>query len=181
MRTTSEPLQTFRPHKWKEISPERIQRASELSDSPSDTLPSIQGDLKLPGKNCTVCIIFCLTLKMLDIGIQAGYYLSIVSCDIRDANNRSKCSTGLIVGLRAITFRHVVIFWFSTHDIVPRVSNKPVRWNREELQDTGPSLHTFDLRTHDNCSCGEKGDPMHYATKYRFTLFLAFPNSYSAT
>ncbi|GBM04316.1 hypothetical protein AVEN_146192-1 [Araneus ventricosus] len=28
-------------------------------------------------------------------------------------------------------------------------------------------LHHFNLRTHDNCSCGEKGDPMHYATKCR--------------
>ncbi|GBM83749.1 hypothetical protein AVEN_199332-1 [Araneus ventricosus] len=64
----------------------------------------------------------------------------------------------------------------STHDIVPRVSNKPVGWNREEIMFvTGhgpfPSyLHRFNLRTHDNCSCGEKGDPIHYATKCQFTL-----------
>ncbi|GBM07853.1 hypothetical protein AVEN_96476-1 [Araneus ventricosus] len=64
----------------------------------------------------------------------------------------------------------------STHDIVPRVSNKSVGWNREEIMFvTGhgpfPSyLHRFNLRTHDNCSCGGKGDPMHYATKCRFTL-----------
>ncbi|GBM14810.1 hypothetical protein AVEN_255874-1 [Araneus ventricosus] len=64
----------------------------------------------------------------------------------------------------------------STHDIVPRVSNKPVGWNREELMFVtghGPfasNLHCFNLRTHGNCSCGEKGDPMHYATKCRFTL-----------
>ncbi|GBN63014.1 hypothetical protein AVEN_173752-1 [Araneus ventricosus] len=64
----------------------------------------------------------------------------------------------------------------STHDIVPGVSNKPVGWNREEIMFvTGhrpfPSyLHRFNLRTHDNCSCGEKGDPMHYATKCRFTF-----------
>ncbi|GBO05516.1 hypothetical protein AVEN_163333-1 [Araneus ventricosus] len=50
----------------------------------------------------------------------------------------------------------------STHDIVPRVSNKPVGWNREKLMFvTGhrpfPSyLHRFNLRTHDNCSCGGK-------------------------
>ncbi|GBL61214.1 hypothetical protein AVEN_122359-1 [Araneus ventricosus] len=31
-------------------------------------------------------------------------------------------------------------------------------------------LHRFNLRTNDNCSCGEKGDPMLYATKCRFTL-----------
>ncbi|GBN58202.1 hypothetical protein AVEN_164907-1 [Araneus ventricosus] len=31
-------------------------------------------------------------------------------------------------------------------------------------------LHRFNLRTHDNCSCGEIGDPMHFATKCRFTL-----------
>ncbi|GBM34662.1 hypothetical protein AVEN_122056-1 [Araneus ventricosus] len=63
-----------------------------------------------------------------------------------------------------------------THDIVPGVSNKPVGWNIEELMFvTGhgpfPSyLHRFNLRTHDNCSCGEKGDPMHFATKCRFNL-----------
>ncbi|GBM09930.1 hypothetical protein AVEN_86814-1 [Araneus ventricosus] len=68
----------------------------------------------------------------------------------------------------------------STHDIVPRVSNKPIGWNREELMFiTGhgpfPSyLHCFNLRTHDNCSCGEKGDPMHYSTKCRFTLSWHF-------
>ncbi|GBM27653.1 hypothetical protein AVEN_49956-1 [Araneus ventricosus] len=63
-----------------------------------------------------------------------------------------------------------------THDIVPGVSIKPVEWNKEQLMFvTGygpfPSyLHRFNLRKHDNCSCGEKGDPMHYATKCRFTL-----------
>ncbi|GBM80973.1 hypothetical protein AVEN_11492-1 [Araneus ventricosus] len=65
----------------------------------------------------------------------------------------------------------------STHDIVPRLSNKPVGWNREELMFVtghGPSLHTFNLRTHDNCPCGEKGDPMHYAAKCRFTLSWHF-------
>ncbi|GBM62753.1 hypothetical protein AVEN_89865-1 [Araneus ventricosus] len=68
----------------------------------------------------------------------------------------------------------------STHDIVTRVSNKPVGWNREEIMFvTGhgpfPSyLHRFNLRTHDNCSCGEKGDPIHYATKCRFTLSWHF-------
>ncbi|GBN77825.1 hypothetical protein AVEN_123090-1 [Araneus ventricosus] len=68
----------------------------------------------------------------------------------------------------------------SIHDIVPRVSNKPVRWNREEIMFvTGhgpfPSyLLRFNLRTHDNCSCGEKGDPIHYATKCPFTLFWHF-------
>ncbi|GBL78584.1 hypothetical protein AVEN_180185-1 [Araneus ventricosus] len=67
-----------------------------------------------------------------------------------------------------------------THDIVPRVSNKPVGWNREEIMFvTGhgpfPSyLHRFNLRTYDNCSGGEKGDPMHYATKCRFTLSWHF-------
>ncbi|GBN38947.1 hypothetical protein AVEN_215617-1 [Araneus ventricosus] len=35
-------------------------------------------------------------------------------------------------------------------------------------------LHRFNLRTHDNCSCGEKGDPMHYATKCRFTFSFHF-------
>ncbi|GBO42390.1 hypothetical protein AVEN_90536-1 [Araneus ventricosus] len=65
-------------------------------------------------------------------------------------------------------------------DIVPRVSNKPVGWNRKEIMFvTGhgpfPSyLHRFHLRTNDNCSCGGKGDPMHYATKCRFTFFWHF-------
>ncbi|GBM88479.1 hypothetical protein AVEN_144800-1 [Araneus ventricosus] len=68
----------------------------------------------------------------------------------------------------------------STHDIVPRVSNKPVGWKREEIMFvTGhgpfPSyLLRFNLRTHDNCSCGEKGDPVHYATKCPFTLSWHF-------
>ncbi|GBN60429.1 hypothetical protein AVEN_226144-1 [Araneus ventricosus] len=68
----------------------------------------------------------------------------------------------------------------SIHDIVPRVSDKPVRWNREELMFvTGhgpfPSyLLRFNLRTHDNCSRGEKGDPMHYAEKCWFTLSWLF-------
>ncbi|GBM59099.1 hypothetical protein AVEN_169041-1 [Araneus ventricosus] len=35
-------------------------------------------------------------------------------------------------------------------------------------------LHRFNLRTHDNYSCGEKEDPMHYATKCRFTLSWHF-------
>ncbi|GBM99659.1 hypothetical protein AVEN_257774-1 [Araneus ventricosus] len=35
-------------------------------------------------------------------------------------------------------------------------------------------LHRFNLRTHDNSSCGEKGDPMHYATNCRFTLSWHF-------
>ncbi|GBM86308.1 hypothetical protein AVEN_248205-1 [Araneus ventricosus] len=68
----------------------------------------------------------------------------------------------------------------STHDIVPRVSNKPVGWNREELMlftlhGPFPSyLHRFNLRTHDNFLSGGKGDPMHYATKCRFTFFWHF-------
>ncbi|GBM93937.1 hypothetical protein AVEN_273611-1 [Araneus ventricosus] len=68
----------------------------------------------------------------------------------------------------------------STHDIVPRVTNKPVGWNREEIMFVAghgpfPSyLLRFNLRTHDNCSCGEKGDPMHYATKCPLTLSWHF-------
>ncbi|GBN60641.1 hypothetical protein AVEN_28770-1 [Araneus ventricosus] len=34
-------------------------------------------------------------------------------------------------------------------------------------------LHHFNLRTQDNCSCGEKGDPIHYE-KCRFTLSWHF-------
>ncbi|GBL96703.1 hypothetical protein AVEN_111843-1 [Araneus ventricosus] len=68
----------------------------------------------------------------------------------------------------------------STHDIVSRISNKPVGWNREEIMFVAghgpfPSyLHRFNLRTHDNCSRGEKGDPLHYARKCRFTLSWHF-------
>ncbi|GBM26915.1 hypothetical protein AVEN_264762-1 [Araneus ventricosus] len=68
----------------------------------------------------------------------------------------------------------------STHDVVPRVSKKPVGWNREDLMlviGHGPFssyLHRYDLRTHNNCSCGEKGDPMHYATKCPLTLSWYF-------
>ncbi|GBN81522.1 hypothetical protein AVEN_58074-1 [Araneus ventricosus] len=55
----------------------------------------------------------------------------------------------------------------STHAIVPRVSNKPVGWNREELKFvTGHGPFPSLLRTYDNCSRGGKGDPMHYATKH---------------
>ncbi|GBM45027.1 hypothetical protein AVEN_98878-1 [Araneus ventricosus] len=64
----------------------------------------------------------------------------------------------------------------STHDIVVRVSSKPVGCNREKIMFvTGhapfpSSLHHFILRTQENCSCGEKVDPIHYATICRFTL-----------
>ncbi|GBM46633.1 hypothetical protein AVEN_181210-1 [Araneus ventricosus] len=75
----------------------------------------------------------------------------------------------------------------STHDIVPRVSNKPVGWNREEIMFvTGhgpfPSyLLRFNLRTHGNCSCGEKGDPNSLCHKMSVYPLLAFPNSNSVT
>ncbi|GBN23755.1 hypothetical protein AVEN_139252-1 [Araneus ventricosus] len=36
------------------------------------------------------------------------------------------------------------------------------------------SIPHSNLRTHDNCSCGGKGDAMHYATKCRFTLSWHF-------
>ncbi|GBM57180.1 hypothetical protein AVEN_55070-1 [Araneus ventricosus] len=49
---------------------------------------------------------------------------------------------------------------------------KPLAYLKSE--DMGPYLHTFNLRTHDNCSCGEKGDPMHYATKCPLTLSWHF-------
>ncbi|GBN16096.1 hypothetical protein AVEN_44765-1 [Araneus ventricosus] len=71
----------------------------------------------------------------------------------------------------------------STHDMEPRVSNKPVGWNREDIMSiTGHRpfssyLHRFNLRTHDNCSYGEKEDPMHYAIKCRFTLYWPFQTS----
>ncbi|GBO23788.1 hypothetical protein AVEN_180487-1 [Araneus ventricosus] len=45
-------------------------------------------------------------------------------------------------------------------------------------------LHRFNLRTHDNCSCGEKGDkgdPIHYAAKCRITLSWHFQTKSSPT
>ncbi|GBM25227.1 hypothetical protein AVEN_153410-1 [Araneus ventricosus] len=63
----------------------------------------------------------------------------------------------------------------STHDIGPKVSNKPVGWNNEEIMlVTGHGPFPSYLRKHDNCSCGEKEDPMNYATKCRFTLSWRF-------
>ncbi|GBO09273.1 hypothetical protein AVEN_262645-1, partial [Araneus ventricosus] len=59
----------------------------------------------------------------------------------------------------------------STYEIVPTVPNKPLGWRREELLFVSghgpfpPYLLRLNLRTNDNCSCGEKGNPMHYATK----------------
>ncbi|GBM83835.1 hypothetical protein AVEN_134532-1 [Araneus ventricosus] len=56
----------------------------------------------------------------------------------------------------------------------------PVGWNREEIMfvtehEPFPSyLLRFNLPTLDNCSCGEKGDPIHHATKCRFTLSWHF-------
>ncbi|GBN93182.1 hypothetical protein AVEN_138020-1 [Araneus ventricosus] len=35
-------------------------------------------------------------------------------------------------------------------------------------------LHRFNLRTHDNCSRGDKGDPMYCATKCRLSLSWHF-------
>ncbi|GBN26655.1 hypothetical protein AVEN_61422-1 [Araneus ventricosus] len=35
-------------------------------------------------------------------------------------------------------------------------------------------LHRFNLRAHDNCSCGGKADPTHYATKCPLTLSWHF-------
>ncbi|GBL84800.1 hypothetical protein AVEN_93834-1 [Araneus ventricosus] len=65
----------------------------------------------------------------------------------------------------------------STRDIVPRFTNKPVGWNREELMfitGHGPFPSYLQSSKHNNSSCGEKNDPMHYATKCRFTLFWHF-------
>ncbi|GBM96616.1 hypothetical protein AVEN_202569-1 [Araneus ventricosus] len=75
----------------------------------------------------------------------------------------------------------------STHDIVSRVSNKPIGWNREELMlVTGhgpfPSyLHRFNLRAHDNCSCGEKRRSNALCRKMSVYPLLPFLNSNSVT
>ncbi|GBN33113.1 hypothetical protein AVEN_173046-1, partial [Araneus ventricosus] len=72
----------------------------------------------------------------------------------------------------------------STHEIVSRVSNKPVDWNREELMFvTGHRPFPSSLQSSNTfyyCSCGEKEDPMHYGTKMSIYPLLVFPNSYSA-
>ncbi|GBM84338.1 hypothetical protein AVEN_99916-1 [Araneus ventricosus] len=67
----------------------------------------------------------------------------------------------------------------STHDILPRVSNKPVGWNREEIMFVtghGPYssyLLRFNLE-HMTTAREEKGHPIHYATKCPFTLSWHF-------
>ncbi|GBM21642.1 hypothetical protein AVEN_104960-1 [Araneus ventricosus] len=58
---------------------------------------------------------------------------------------------------------------------MPRLSNKPVGCNREELMFvTGHGPFPSSLQSSNNCSWGEKGDPMHYATKCWFTLSWHF-------
>ncbi|GBN05173.1 hypothetical protein AVEN_230510-1 [Araneus ventricosus] len=75
----------------------------------------------------------------------------------------------------------------STHDIVPRVTNKPIGWNREDLMFvTGhgsfPSyLHHFNFRSQDNCPCGRKSRSNALCHKMSVYPLLALPNSYSIT
>ncbi|GBN92563.1 hypothetical protein AVEN_162665-1 [Araneus ventricosus] len=70
----------------------------------------------------------------------------------------------------------------STHDIVPRVSNKPVGWNREEIMFvTGhgpfPSyLHRFNLRTR-QLLVRRKRRSNALCHKMSVYSLLAFPNS----
>ncbi|GBM27311.1 hypothetical protein AVEN_86853-1 [Araneus ventricosus] len=71
----------------------------------------------------------------------------------------------------------------STHDIVPRVSNKPVGWNREEIMfvtEHGPfpslqSLNTLQLLVR------RKGRSNSLCHKMSVYPLLAFPNFYSVT
>ncbi|GBL88157.1 hypothetical protein AVEN_117758-1 [Araneus ventricosus] len=64
-------------------------------------------------------------------------------------------------------------------NILPKVTLTPASWSRESnLFATGhgpfPSyLYTFWLHS-DICTCGEKGDPLHYATSCHMTLSYHF-------
>ncbi|GBM46303.1 hypothetical protein AVEN_201760-1, partial [Araneus ventricosus] len=64
----------------------------------------------------------------------------------------------------------------STYLIAPKVSFKPLRWNREEIlffTNHGPFpmyFHRFKLSPSPFCSCAEISTPLHYATSCIFTL-----------
>ncbi|GBM43947.1 hypothetical protein AVEN_251646-1 [Araneus ventricosus] len=64
----------------------------------------------------------------------------------------------------------------SVYSIIPKISNKQLRWSRECIQfATGhgpfPSyLKRFGLHSTDYCGCGEIGNPLHYATRCPLTL-----------
>ncbi|GBO26246.1 hypothetical protein AVEN_67076-1 [Araneus ventricosus] len=61
-------------------------------------------------------------------------------------------------------------------NILPKVTLTPVSWSRESiLFDPFPSyLYRFRLHHSDICACGEKGDPLHYATSCHMTLCYHF-------
>ncbi|GBN27944.1 hypothetical protein AVEN_216328-1 [Araneus ventricosus] len=65
-------------------------------------------------------------------------------------------------------------------NILPKITLTPASWSREPiLFSTGhcpfPSyLYRFRLYHSDICTCGEKGDPLHYATSCHMTLFYHF-------
>ncbi|GBM57606.1 hypothetical protein AVEN_216353-1 [Araneus ventricosus] len=65
-------------------------------------------------------------------------------------------------------------------NILPKVTLTPVVWSRESIllaigHGPFPSyLYRFRLHHSDICTCGEKGDPLHYATSCHMTLSYHF-------
>ncbi|GBN68617.1 hypothetical protein AVEN_234689-1 [Araneus ventricosus] len=61
-------------------------------------------------------------------------------------------------------------------NILPKVTLTPYSWSREPIlfaTDHGPftsNLYRFWLHYSDICACGEKGDPLHYASFCHMTL-----------
>ncbi|GBM92131.1 Putative protein in type-1 retrotransposable element R1DM [Araneus ventricosus] len=61
------------------------------------------------------------------------------------------------------------------HNIIPKVSFDPVCWTREEIlffTQHGPFpsyFNRFKILPSPNCSCGQVGTPLHYATEYILT------------
>ncbi|GBN04550.1 hypothetical protein AVEN_101232-1 [Araneus ventricosus] len=64
----------------------------------------------------------------------------------------------------------------TVHNIIPKVSFQPVCWTREEIHfftHHGPFpsyLHRFKIAPSSNCSCGQDGTPLHFATECPLTL-----------
>ncbi|GBM83511.1 hypothetical protein AVEN_56223-1 [Araneus ventricosus] len=144
---------------WADLKALRIIRESQTSDMPTTEAKKLHGERKLSDS-------FLLPKP-----------LSHLKADIKSAalsiwqDNWDNGETGR-----------------STHDIVPRVSSKPVGWNREEIMFvTGhgpfPSyLLRFNLRTHDNCfEHMTKRRSNSLCHKMSVYPLLAFPNSNSVT
>ncbi|GBN33807.1 hypothetical protein AVEN_128332-1 [Araneus ventricosus] len=64
----------------------------------------------------------------------------------------------------------------SVYSIIPKIANKQLHWSRECIQfatSHGPFpsyLKRFGLHSTDYCGCGERENPLHYATRCPLTL-----------